>query len=619
MAASSSNIASTSESQYQPWHPGLPSIQMAQNNYNQFYSDHVPVLFRGNVRGMPLSIISWNVMEGDSYNGVAPLGQSSYGETPEQRSARYERIAYAISRMLETQKPDFFTLQEIRAYLPREDRTLGILPDGLWAAIASRLERTVYAAATYNGSIIDTAGNITLYNRAKFNFDEVNTPPPQGYRPPATLPRQYDRLGAHAVSFVTQSTEELAQRRIRICNVHADYSDIPTSHESMIQSFISEAHQADSGAAVVGDFNCNALQPYVGEQTIVTSAVPSIFRNGQIQGACAIDAAYYGNEAGQCEMPQLEHLDVRTGNPIPASELVISQDTPDRMPQPQQIELTRFRLAMCPQGNPYQQDQARLDEAYGKGSIRVTPAVDMQNRTTMALVFGRHIYRDALLTQLQDRGLQSPLIDDQHAGTAYRVVYLPQDKDEQSEIINEILQYYASQQRAQTDTQSIIIPITVSAPAPSFVRDNAFTLTGALSGIAGPALLAVGLLAIFPPAGLGLAGAIGIITAAAVVGGVIGVAAGWLIDNKRAEDARAGGLRDEEDDEHTPLQSTTSHTNMSSLMPGAAPQGNSPLSGQPPVNQGSPLSTGSGSTRSTSDPAMNPPSPEVGTKPPGMS
>lgn len=590
MAASSSTITSTNEPQCQPWHPGLPSIEMAQNDYNQFYSDHVPVLFTGNVRGMPLSIVSWNVMEGDSYNGVAPLGQSSYGESPEQRSARYERIADAISRMLQTQRPDFFTLQEIRAYLPADDGSLGILPDGLWAAIAGRLAGTPYAAATYNGSIIDTAGNITLYNQEKFDFDEQGTPLPQGHRPPASLPRQYNQLGAHAVSFVTRGTEEDAPRRIKICNVHADYSDIPTNHESMIRSFISEAHEADSGAAVVGDFNCNALQPNSHEQTIVTSAAPSIFRNGQIQGACAIDAAYYGNEAGQCEMPLLAHLDVRTGNPIPAGELVISEDTAGSMPQLQQNELRRFRLAMCPQGNPYHEAQARLDETFGKGFIRVMPAINMQNRSTMALVIGRHIYRDSLLTQLQGRGLQDSQIDDQHAGTAYRVVYLPQDSEQQSEVINEILQHYASQQHVQTGLQSAIKPETISGPTPSFVRNNAFTLAGGLSGIAGPALLAVGLLTIFPPAGLGLAGVIGIITAVAVVGGVIGVTAGRLIDNKRSEDT------------------LTSHGKMSSLMPGtkSSPEG-SVISGQRPVNTESPLNAQSGTTQNTSNKGISTP------------
>lgn len=65
-----------------------------------------------------------------------------------------------------------------------------------------------------------------------------------------------------------------------------------------------------------------------------------------------------------------------------------------------------------------------------------------------------------------------------------------------------------------------------------------FTVAAGTAGFIGVGLVTLGLLAIFPPAGVGFAGVIGIIAAAAVIGGVVGTAAGWVVDRERDENFR---------------------------------------------------------------------------------
>lgn len=65
-----------------------------------------------------------------------------------------------------------------------------------------------------------------------------------------------------------------------------------------------------------------------------------------------------------------------------------------------------------------------------------------------------------------------------------------------------------------------------------------FTLATGTAGFIGAGLLTLGLLALFPPAGAALGSLIGIIVAAAIVGGVLGILAGVGIDMVRGGEAR---------------------------------------------------------------------------------
>ncbi|QDQ40612.1 hypothetical protein E3226_009515 [Legionella geestiana] len=76
------------------------------------------------------------------------------------------------------------------------------------------------------------------------------------------------------------------------------------------------------------------------------------------------------------------------------------------------------------------------------------------------------------------------------------------------------------------------------APKQSGGVHYGFTVAAGTAGFIGVGLVTLGLLAIFPPAGVGFAGVIGIIAAAAVIGGVVGTAAGWVVDRERDENVR---------------------------------------------------------------------------------
>jgi|GEM_PF-6489412 len=407
----------TSAPVFLPYHPGLPSIQMAQDNYNNFCSDHVPIMVEVPHFGSRLRVISWNVMEGDSYNGVAPLGQTSYGENEAARNARYERIADAIALMLLKQQPDFFTLQEIRAYLPGVDGMLTILPDGLWAAIAKRLEGSSYAAAEYKGSIIDTAGNttgnITLYNRSKFVSEII---PQEGQQLIASLPQQQN-LGAHALDFIPRNAEQTTTK-VRICNVHADYNDQPMGHEKQVREFL-VAGDAEDTSVVVGDFNCMFAPLHTEPRIIATSAVPNFFRDGTMQGACAIDGAFYKSKTDPICQAESIHIDVNTGQAYTEEQL---RPVPlEHLPDNQQAEETRFRMVMSA-GKPFEAQENKLNSLIGINSkaVSIYPAVNLRNESAIAIMFSNEnvAYFDSI-------GLPSTLIVNQQVGSTKRVAFLP--------------------------------------------------------------------------------------------------------------------------------------------------------------------------------------------------
>lgn len=394
---------------FKPYHPGLPSIAQAQINYDEFLSDHIPVLAdMGDIK-----CVSWNVMESDAANGVAPLGQSNYGETPEQRQARYERIADAIAGILQRQQPDFFMLQEILAHVPGCDDS-----EGLWFTISQRLEGTSYEAATYDGKVIDTSGNITLYNRDKFMLNLEDTPVRNQI--PGRLQETLFQLGAHGLVFnykAESSQVSPSTPKIRICNVHADYNDNPAHHEKMIHEFLNQGSVNDT-SIVMGDFNCMFDTFDNIPQIITTSLAPNAFRNNKMQGACAIDGAFAKKANEKSTQVASKHIDPATGEVYEPAALTLLDDK--QKPEAQIEEEGRFRAVMCLSENPFKELESLLNSSIGGEHVSIRPAINLKNQHGLAILFHNNNKN-----YFEKMGLPSQALQNQHTGTTSRIAYLP--------------------------------------------------------------------------------------------------------------------------------------------------------------------------------------------------
>src|SRR3990167_10269080 len=148
---------------YVRYHPGLLTIKDAEGEgYKKFFSDHIPFLVSidwHENHGKTIKLISWNVMQDDAFNGVAPLGRSVYGETEEQRMDRHDRIALSIKIMLDQHHPDFVALQEIDA-----KRDGG---SSLFSKIMQQISDD-YDYAAIDNEVVDGYGCLTLYEKHKF-------------------------------------------------------------------------------------------------------------------------------------------------------------------------------------------------------------------------------------------------------------------------------------------------------------------------------------------------------------------------------------------------------------------------------------------------------------------
>ena len=408
------------EDRFQPYHPGLPSIAQAQVNYEEFLSDHIPILAdMGDIK-----LASWNVMESDFANGVAPKGSPSFGETPEQRQARYERIADAVAKILKEQQPDFFTLQEITAYVPGSDDS-----EGLWPVIYKRLENTSYEPAKYQDNVIDTSGNITLYNRDKFTLNLKDTPVQN--QMPGKLQKTLSQLGAHGLVFERNNESSEAARRIRVCNVHAAYNDNPANHEKMINEFLNEGEENDT-SIVIGDFNCMFDTLHNNPQITTTSLTPNIFRNHEMQGACAIDGAFAkkGNEPS-AQLPS-KHIDPKTGKVYEPAALDILDDK-DK-PNSQIEEESRFRPVMCLSKKPLAELENLLKALIGSETVSIMPAINLKNQHGLAIQFPNNME-----DYFAKAGLSSYNLNNQYTGATSKVVYLPIGNAEETLRVPEIL------------------------------------------------------------------------------------------------------------------------------------------------------------------------------------
>jgi len=144
------------------FHPGLFSILQAAQNYSLFKSDHIPILVHipYALNGKDeFKILSWNVLVNDSANGVAPLGQGSYGEDAKQREDRYLSIASSLQHMVEENQPEIIALQEI----------VGCDNHPLFQRILKYLGTNWGYALDREGNIADKPDVITLYNKKVFH------------------------------------------------------------------------------------------------------------------------------------------------------------------------------------------------------------------------------------------------------------------------------------------------------------------------------------------------------------------------------------------------------------------------------------------------------------------
>lgn len=108
-------ILQTPQAPMVAYHPGLPSVEEAAQNYDTIYSRHLPVKLTIAGEGdeeKDIHIITWNVMAYDNLNGFAKASPQ-YGETTEQKTDRYKRIATALKCFVQQDTIDFITLQEI--------------------------------------------------------------------------------------------------------------------------------------------------------------------------------------------------------------------------------------------------------------------------------------------------------------------------------------------------------------------------------------------------------------------------------------------------------------------------------------------------------------------------
>ncbi len=361
---------------HRQYHPGLPSIEQAKNDYSQVFSDHIPLL----VSVDSLKIVSWNVLESDAANGFATLGRGAYGETREQTESRYDRIAEALANFVEKHQPQFICLQEICASEKN---------DSLFIKIKLKLQH-YNVTKLDSGELVDAQGCITFYDSREFqpalgesqkNFKQFN----------------HKVLGGNATEYVKNENEKV---RVKILNVHSDFKSIPFSHEERIKSYLGQAN--GSLAIVVGDFNCTVSSLDATPRNITTSATVSTFRGGQLQGACAIDGCFYSlPNTSTCFQAKTLPLNPNTGIPYEASDLLPLDF--EGLPELQKDEIKRYEMTIfldeASRATKYIEDkytveeyQSYLQEVMANDSLLVRPAVNLNNENGIGVELTKEYY-----------------------------------------------------------------------------------------------------------------------------------------------------------------------------------------------------------------------------------
>lgn len=400
----------TTGKQPKSYHPALPAIHEAKENYESVTSDHVAFLTH-----IPLppeletkemkevALVSWNVLEGDSFNGFAPLGKSEYGETEIQRNARYARIVESIDKFIALHRPQFITLQEISGNENYE---------GLYKLIQQKIGNQ-YGSVKFKDNVVDYGGCVTFYNLAQWE-PEISSTTTRGSL-------RNDGLGGNKVKFKSISNEKLI---IKITNGHPEFNHHPESHENRISKAL-KLEKDETLSVVVGDFNCCIAPLADTPKNITTSVAPNIFRDGKLQGACSIDGCFYsfGELTKQAE---IQHLNPTTGAVYNEAELA-ALDL-DSLSEKQQTEITNYSMAISVDSSfntdkiidekltifEYQQ---LLRETLGDSTALVRPAKNINNEEVLAIAVSRENHLARFL--LDVFSFQSNFLDNSHASTQF--------------------------------------------------------------------------------------------------------------------------------------------------------------------------------------------------------
>lgn len=367
------------------YHPALPTLEEAQDDYELVISDHVPFfawISTKEMVGIPLNeikILSWNVLEGvDTSSGFTPLGETEYCESDGAHIPRFERIVESITKFVASVEPQFITLQEITAGSPLCKLLQGIL-------------RNQYAVLQHGEKSVDAKTCITFYNRQQFaplDYDSDISEEEFAYQPLQGNNSQFKFLDA-------------PNKIIDICNIHADFSNSPIDHEYKIRDFLSRSSK-DLLPIVIGDFNCN-IGPVDDSPTIITTSVsPNCHREYKLQGACAIDGAFYSfdSEKGKKTYRQARtfHLDPSTGWTY-EEEALEPIDT-QLLDDLHREEIDKFRM-MISVDEFYETEkiingkytifeyEKYLQDKFDDSTIRVRPARNLNNHSGIGIILDK--------------------------------------------------------------------------------------------------------------------------------------------------------------------------------------------------------------------------------------
>lgn len=246
-----------------PYSPYLPTIQEAYADPKLMISDHLPLRGEYDVGGLPLRIVTWNVMDPRSPSGYAPASSIA-----EYRIANIRQVLKGMQTNPKDQA-DVVALQE-------EFFSISDYADLYGTNLLKRMCADLgpnwdYILSNYDG------GLVTFYNKDVVALDPTKTV------------NEVERWGSRtSAQFVLKNGE-----RATIQNMHLEYNESIEPTEKRITDFLRE-NKTDGLTVCIGDMNAHI---YHKDQEAVTQAAPFNFRNYKGQGAASTDGCFYRTKA----------------------------------------------------------------------------------------------------------------------------------------------------------------------------------------------------------------------------------------------------------------------------------------------------------------------------------
>lgn len=303
------------------YHPQLLSPYEAKANTELLYSDHLPIAVDLLIdQQHMLKVVSWNIWDPGQANGFKTPNEPTTRESIGDQTARYERIADTIIRMLtsadEKVKADVILLQEVN-------------PDCL-AILQRKLANTPFAM------VLSETGKVTIYNQEMLKLDSHN----EDFR-----------------ACCLTSVFKISDSTVRIDNMHLNFDPLPVYAEETLLKLKEKRNPQIKNHLIMGDLN-SCVKPLDKEaRLIVTGLCPSTFRrdnNGHeiCQGVDWTDGAFRLTRADT--LTQVEHrmIDPATCTYIPTIAAPFLPDFNDA----QRKELSEARMAICV-SSPYNDDR----------------------------------------------------------------------------------------------------------------------------------------------------------------------------------------------------------------------------------------------------------------------